>query len=120
MRVDSNGDDKPNYFPNSFDSIVADPGYKEPAQKLESNVADWFDRNENDDDFYTQPGMLFRKVMTAQERKNSIENIVCAMKGINGPKKSEIIQRQLGHFEKADKELAKKVAKGLGIKFKSK
>ena len=76
MRVDDNADDKPNYWPNRFDDIEADKSYKEPPQKLESNIADWYDRNENDDDYYTQPGMLFRKVMTEQERQNTISNIV--------------------------------------------
>ena len=118
MRVDDNADDKPNYWPNRFDDIEADKSYKEPPQKLESNIADWYDRNENDDDYYTQPGMLFRKVMTEQERQNTISNIVGSMKGITGDKRSEIINTQLSHFYKADEELAKKVAQGLGFNFK--
>ncbi len=95
-----------------------DKSYKAPAQKLDSNVADWFDRNENDDDHFTQPGLLFRKVMTAKEKENTISNIVGGMSGITGKKRDEIILRQLGHFYKADKELALKVAKGLGVNFK--
>ena len=31
MSIDGNGGDSPNYFPNSFDNIVADRKYKEPA-----------------------------------------------------------------------------------------
>ena len=73
---------------------------------------------ENDDDHYTQPGTLFRKVMTEQERKNTISNIVGSMSGITGTKRDEIIQRQLSHFYKADKELALKIAEGLEFKFK--
>jgi catalase len=117
MRVDDNGKDKPNYWPNSFDDIHTDEGYKEPAQKMDSDTADWYDRNENDDDHFTQPGLLFRKVMTDSERKNTISNIVGSMKGIEGPKREEIIKRQLQHFHKADKELAEKLAEGLGIDF---
>lgn len=118
MRVNDNADDKPNYWPNRFDDIEADKNYKEPPQKLESNIADWYDRNENGDDHYTQPGMLFRKVMTEQERQNTISNIVGSMKGITGDKRNEIINTQLSHFHKADEELAKKVAQGLGFNFK--
>jgi len=118
MRVDDNGDDKPNYWPNRFDDIEADKSYKEPSQKLDSNVADWYDRNENDDDHYSQPGLLFRKVMTEQERQNTVNNIVGSMKGITGDKRNEIINAQLSHFNKADEELAKKVAEGLGFNFK--
>jgi len=117
MRVDSNGDDKPNYSPNSFDDIVADKSYKAPAQKLDSDIAYSFERNENDDDHFTQPGWLFRKVMTDQQRQNTIHNFVSSMSQIGTHKREDIIQRQLGHFYKADKGLALKVADGLGIEF---
>jgi catalase len=83
-------------------------------------LADTYDRNKNDDDYYTQPGILFRKVMTDQEKQNTINNFVGALKGVKGPKRKEIITRQLNHFYKADKELAAKVAKGLDIKFPAK
>ncbi len=117
MRVDGNSGDNPNYFPNSFDNIEADKNFKEPPMKLDSVIADSYDRNENDDDHYTQPGMLFRKVMTDQERQNTVNNIVGAMSGIAGDKKDEIVQRQLSHFYKADKELAMEVAKGLNFNY---
>ena len=118
MNVDGNGGSAPNYYPNSFDGIVADSTYKEPAMKLDSNIADTYNRNENDDDYYTQPGLLFRKVMNASEKQNTISNFVSALKGVTGPKRKEIILRQLNHFYKADKELALSIAKGLGIKYK--
>ena len=116
MRVDGNGGDAPNYWPNSFDGIYADPSYKEPAQALESTVADWFDRNgANDNDHYTQPGNLFRDVMNAEQKANTINNIVGAMSGITGPKRDIIINRQLCHWFRADANLGKGVAKGLGV-----
>ena len=116
MRVDGNGGDAPNYWPNSFDGIYADPSYKEPVQALESTVADWFDRNgANDNDHYTQPGNLFRDVMNAEQKANTINNIVGAMSGITGPKRDIIINRQLCHWFRADANLGKGVAKGLGV-----
>lgn len=118
MNVDGNSGDSPNYFPNSFDNIEADKSYKEPAFKLDSDIATTYDRNENDNDYYTQPGNLFRKVMTDSERKNTVSNIVGTMSDISGVKRDEIIQRQLSHFYKADKELALDVAKGLNFNFK--
>jgi catalase len=118
MRTDGNSGDSPNYFPNSFDNIEADKNYKEPAMKLDSDMADTYDRNENDDDHYTQPGNLFRKVMTDSERQNTISNIIDGMSGIKGSKRDEIIQRQLSHFFRVDKELALSIAKGLNFKFK--
>ena len=118
MSLDGNGSSSPNYYPNSFDEIVADKNYKEPAMKLDSDIADTYDRNRNDDDHYTQPGLLFRKVMNDKEKQNTINNFIAALKGVAGPRKKEILTRQLGHFYRADKELAHKIAKGLGIKFK--
>jgi catalase len=117
MTVNGNHGSAPNYYPNSFDDIEPDKKYKIPSFNVESNLADTYDRNENDDDHYTQPGLLFRKVMTDQERKNTVANIVDAMQQIDGPKRDEIISRQLGHFAKADRELAIGVAKGLNFPF---
>ncbi len=118
MNVDGNGGASANYYPNSFDEIVADKNFKEPALKLDSNIADTYDRNKNDDDHYSQPGTLFRKVMTAQQKKNTINNFVGAMSGVTGTKRKEILIRQLTHFYKADKNLALEIAKRLHIKFK--
>lgn len=117
MRVDDNGNDDPNYYPNSFGDLAPDESYKEPAWELESNVADWFDRNEGpgDNDHYTQPGELYRKVLTPEERTNLVNNIVGSMSGINGPKKAQIINLQLCHFFRADIQLGLAIAKGLGV-----
>ena len=115
MRVDGNGGSAPNYFPNSFDHIKADENYKEPAQQLGNVTADWYDRNtEGENDHYTQPGDLFR-LLAPEEKKNTISNIVGAMKGIEGPKRLEIINRQLCHFFRADIGLGLGVAQGLGV-----
>jgi catalase len=117
MSVNGNGGSTPNYYPNSFDDIVANMIYKEASLKLDANLAAYYDRNDNDDDHYSQPGVLFRKVMTDKEKENTVKNLVCSLKDVSGPKKKEIIMRQLGHFHKADKDLALRVAKGLGIKY---
>lgn len=116
MRVDGNGGSDPNYYPNSFDDIYEDASYKEPAMPLDSAVADWYDRNApGEDDHFTQPGILFSQVLTAEERQRTISNIVGAMSGITGPKREAIILRQLCHFFRANEELGAGVAKGLGI-----
>lgn len=115
MRVDGNGQDQPNYFPNSFDDITADQNYREPAQKLFSDVADRFDRNgEGESDHFSQPGNLY-KIMTAEEKTSTINNIVDSMSAIDGPKKDEIISRQLCHWFRADMELGMRIAKGLNF-----
>jgi len=118
MNVSGNGGDAPNYFPNSYDNIEADKEFKEPALKIDGNIADTFDRNLNDDDHYSQPGELFRKAMNDEQRAHTVSNIIDAMKGISGIKRNEIMNRQLVHFYKADKDLALGIAAGLDFDFK--
>jgi len=116
MRVDENGSHHPNYFPNSFDNIEAAEAYQQPAWQLDSSVADWFSRNGADEnDHYTQPGIFYREVLNADGKKNLVSNIVNAMQGIDGPKKGEIINRQLCHFFRADIGLGMQIAAGLGV-----
>lgn len=116
MAVNGNGEDDPNYYPNSFDDIYADEKYKQPPMELNGLIADWYDRNApGEDDHYTQPGWLFNKAMNDYDRHNLVSNIVGAMSGITGPKKDLIIHRQLCHFFRADVKLGTAVAKGLGV-----
>ena len=56
--------------------------------------------------------------MSDEERQHTVLNITGAMKGINGPKKDKIIQRQIMHFYKADQDFAKKIAEDLQFSFK--
>lgn len=116
MRIDGNGGDAPNYFPNSFDDITPDPSYKNPPMELNSLVADNFDRNaEGENDHYSQPGIFYREVLSDAERKSLVSNLVGALKGVSGPKKEEIINRQLCHFFRADVGLGLAIVQGLGL-----
>ncbi len=114
MRFDGNGGGTPNYRPNSFDDLTEDDSRKGLNYELDSSEVGYFDRNKNDDDHYTQPGDLFR-LMTDGQRANTISNIIGAMSGISGPKKGEIVNRQLCHWFRADSKLGAGVAKGLGV-----
>jgi catalase len=115
MRVDGNGGQNPNYFPNSFDEINVDQAYKEPPLLINSNFADWYDRNcEGENDHFSQPGKLFN-LMTQDEKKSTIHNIVYAMSGIDGPKKEEITQRQLFLWYRVDPVLGTEIAEKLGV-----
>ncbi len=115
MRVDGNGGKSPNYFPNSFDDIEADSSYKQPSWDLGTSVADWYDRNaEGENDHYTQPGNLYR-LMDAEQKQHLIQNITNAMSGIDGPKREQIINRQLCHWFRADMSLGMAIAKGLDL-----
>ncbi|WP_234735627.1 catalase [Tellurirhabdus bombi] len=120
MRIDGNGGSAPNYWPNSFDNITADESYKEPAQTLESTLADWYDRNgPGENDHYTQPGQFYSKVLSDVDRVHLVQNIVNSMKGIDGPRKQDIVNRQLCHFFRANIQLGLAVAQGLGTDISS-
>jgi len=115
MRVDGNHGSGPNYFPNSFDDIVADQHYKEPAWDIGNSVADWYDRNaEGENDHYTQPGDLYR-LMSAEAKHDLIKNITNSMSGIDGPKRDIIVNRQLCHWFRADMGLGMAIAQGLEL-----
>ncbi|MDO5615496.1 MAG: catalase [Cruoricaptor ignavus] len=107
--------DSPNYFPNSFDEIKPDPKYSSFDYELDSNQIAHFNRNENDDDHYSQPGIFFTKALDQEGRANLIQNIIGHMSKISGEKRNEIINRQLCHFFRANIELGMKIAIGLNI-----
>ena len=115
MRVDGNGGSTPNYYPNSFDKFEIDLDYKEPSLELQSKIADWYDRNsEGENDHFSQPGNLF-KLMSPEQQQNTINNIIGAMSGITGPRKHEIVNRQLSHWYRVDGRLGVGIANGLGV-----
>ena len=114
--ADSSGyKDNPNYYPNSFDEVKPDTDYKNFEYDLDATKVAHHNRNENDDDHYTQPGLLYTKAMTQENRENLINNIIDSMNKIAGPKKDEIINRQLCHFFRANIELGMKIAMGLQV-----
>ena len=115
MADSSHYKDAPNYYPNSFDQITPAVAYRNFEEDLDSNHVANFNRNENDDDHYTQPGLLYTNAMNDEARQNLVANIVGSMKGISGPKKDEIINRQLCHFFRANIELGMKIAMGLQV-----
>ncbi|RBW62358.1 catalase [Tenacibaculum sp. E3R01] len=115
MRFDDNGGKSPNYFPNSFDDIELETTRKGINYELDSKQVGYYNRNENDEDHYTQPGNLFR-LMSKKEQKDTVTNIVNAMSGISGEKKLKIINKQLCHWFRADRNLGMEIANGLGIK----
>lgn len=111
--------DEPNYYPNSFGNIVPDSDYKAFDYELDSNQVAHFNRNENEDDHYSQPSVFYTKVLDEEQKKSLIQNIVDSMREIQGEKRNEIIYRQLCHFFRANIELGMKVAEGLGININS-
>jgi catalase len=106
MRCDDNSGGSVNYEPNSFGGPAEDARFKEPPLRI-SGDADRYDHREGNDD-YTQAGNLYR-LMPDAERQRLHTAIAGAMQGVP----AEIIERQLGHFEKADPAYAEGVRKAL-------
>jgi catalase len=95
MRFDGNGGGTVNYEPNSFGGPKEQPQFREPSLKLTGD-ADRYDHRAGNDD-YAQAGALFR-LMSAAEQNRLCAAIAAAMQDVP----NAIIQRQLGHFDKAD------------------
>lgn len=108
MRFNSNGGGSVHYEPNSFGGPVQDERFKEPPLTITGD-ADRYDHRDGNDD-YTQAGNLFR-LMTAEEQQRLCQNIAAAMHGVP----ADIIERQLGHFTKADPAYGEGVAVALGL-----
>lgn len=109
MRVDGNFGSTLGYEPNSYGEWQEQPEFKEPPLALEGAADNWNHREDNDD-YYTQPGNLFR-LMKEDERQRLFENTARAM----GDCPEEIKIRHIGNCYKADPAYGEGVAKALGI-----
>jgi catalase len=109
MRVDGNFGSTLGYEPNSYGEWQEQPDAAEPPLSLEGAAAHWNFR-EDDDDYYTQPGKLFRLMSPAQQQV-LFENTARAM----GDAPREVKIRHIGNCLKADPAYGKGVAKALGI-----
>ena len=108
MRFDAPKGTDAYYEPNSFGGPVQDARFAEPPLKVSGDADRYDHRDEND--YYTQPGDLFR-LMRPDQQAQLFSNIATAMAGVP----QEIIQRELVHFHRADPAYAAGAAKALGV-----
>ncbi|MBN2083647.1 MAG: catalase [Anaerolineales bacterium] len=108
MRVDGNYGGTLAYEPNSYGEWQQQPEFKEPPLDLDG-AADHWDHRE-DEDYYSQPGKLFR-LMTAEKKDLLFGNTARAM----GDAPAEIKIRHIGNCRKADPAYGEGVARALGI-----
>ena len=87
------------YEPNSFDGPVESPDFAEPPLKISGN-ADRYNHREGNDD-YGQPRALF-ELFDEGQKSRLFSNIAEAMQGVP----HNIIERQLGLFEKVHPDYA--------------
>lgn len=110
MRFDGNSGSEINYEPNSHtETPKQDPSVAEPALTMPEGTIDRHDHRV-DQDYYSQPGDLFR-LMSTDQKTLLISNIVTAMKSVD----KAIQIKQIHHFYQADPAYGEGVAKGLGI-----
>ncbi|MDD5646832.1 MAG: catalase [Candidatus Bipolaricaulis sp.] len=109
MRVDGNYGSTLHYEPNSYGEWQEQPEYAEPPLRLDGAAARWNFR-EDDDDYYTQPGLLFR-LMSREQQEVLFGNTARAM----GDAPREIKIRHIGNCLKADPAYGRGVAGALGI-----
>jgi catalase len=109
MRVDGNAGSTLHYEPNSFGEWQEQPEYAEPPLALEG-AADRWDHRADDDDYFTQPGMLFR-LMSPEQQQALFENTARQMGDI--PKHIKL--RHVAHCLQADPAYGAGMAAVLGI-----
>ena len=109
MRVDGNAGSKLSYEPNGYGEWQDQPQLKEPPLPLYGPADNWNFR-EDDDDYYTQPGKLFR-LMNPEQKEALFCNTARAM----GDCPREIKIRHIGNCLKADPDYGKGVAAAMSI-----
>jgi catalase len=109
MRVNNNAGSTIGYEPNSYGEWQEQPEFKEPPLEL-SGTADHWNFREDDDDYYTQPGRLFR-LMSPEQQQVLFDNTARAM----GDAPKEIKIRHIRNCLRADPAYGKGVADALGI-----
>ena len=114
MRVNDNAGSAVGYEPNSFGEWQEQPEYKDPFLELSGAAGAWNFR-EDDSDYYTQPGKLFR-LMSPEQQQVLFENTARAM----GDAPEFIKVRHIENCSKADPAYGKGVADALGIPIEKK
>ena len=108
MRVDGNHGSTLGYEPNSDGEWQEQPDFAEPLLSLDGAADHWNHRE--DQDYYSQPGALFR-LMTPAQQNVLFENTARSIGG--APRAIQI--RHIGNCLKADPAYGKGVADALGI-----
>jgi len=109
MRVDENYAGTLGYEPNSYATWQEQLDFREPPLSLEG-AADHWNHREDNDDYYSQPGNLFR-LMNLEQQQVLFENTARAM----GDAPEMVKIRHIGNCMKADPAYGEGVAKALGI-----
>jgi catalase len=108
MRIDGNQGSTIGYEPNSKGEWQEQPDFSEPPLAIEGMADHWNHRE--DEDYFSQPGNLFRKMTPAQQHL-LFENTARSVGGAS----VEVQKRHIANCTKADPAYGAGVAKALGI-----
>jgi catalase len=95
MRVDGNQGGATPYEPNSYQEWTEQPDFREPPLALEGAADHWNHRT--DDDYYSQPRLLFQ-LMTPAQQTLLFENTARAILGAS----QQVIDRHVGNCTQCD------------------
>jgi catalase len=110
LRVDANMGGATPYEPNTRGEWQQQPDYREPPLSIEGTADHWNHRV--DDDYYSQPGALFRK-MTEEQQQTLFDNTARALNGVSNGVSKPIQQLHIEHCTKADPAYGAGVAKAI-------
>jgi catalase len=108
MRVDGNHGSTIGYEPNSQGEWQEQPDFSEPPLNLSGAAAHWDHRE--DEDYYSQPGNLFR-LMSSEQQEALFNNTAGSLGGAS----IEVQQRHVANCTKADPDYGTGIAKALGL-----
>lgn len=112
MRVDGNHGSEIHINPNSYGNYQERRDLLEPAQDVVGEIMR-YDYREDDHDYYSQPGKLFR-AMTPEQQEVLFANTARAM----GDATLQVKHRWINHCYQADPAYGEGVAKALAIDIK--
>jgi catalase len=95
MRTDANAGSTIGYEPNSHEQWVEQPDFREPPLALQGDAGHWNHRE--DDDYFSQPGALFR-LMQPSQKLALFGNTARSIQGAS----AEVKQRHINHCTLAD------------------
>ncbi|WP_210139473.1 catalase [Staphylococcus sp. GDY8P120P] len=110
MRIlDNNQGASTHYYPNSNGAFEDQPQYKKPALDIQGQAYE-YDFREDDDNYFEQPGKLFR-LLSSEEQQTLFKNTANEM----SPDTDALKHRHIRHCYKADPAYGQGVAEAMGI-----
>jgi len=106
MRINANAGSTLGYEPNSYQEWVEQPDFREPPLALQGSADHWNHRE--DDDYFSQPGALFR-LMDAAQKQVLFDNTARSIQGAS----AQVKQRHIDNCTAADPEYGSGVARAI-------